>query len=149
MATIIYKHTQVGTSILVSLGAVALLMGAIAPTLDTLHWIPFLGLAGILLIGILFGTLTVEIDESKISCWFGFGLIRKEFPLAEVTDAVAVKNLWFYGWGIRYIPRGWMFNVSGLDAVEITFTSGKHFRIGTDQPRKLESAIRQGAGLGS
>ncbi|NER33375.1 MAG: hypothetical protein F6J93_04805 [Oscillatoria sp. SIO1A7] len=134
---------------MVSLGAVALLMGAIAPTLDKLSWIPFLTLAGLLLIGILFGTLTVEIDESKISCWFGFGLIRKEFLLAEVTDAVAVKNLWFYGWGIRYIPRGWMFNVSGLDAVEITSTSGKHFRIGTDEPRKLESAIRQGAGLPS
>lgn len=40
-----------------------------------------------------------------------------------------------------------MYNLGGLDAVEIGLTSGKSFRIGTPQPRELEQAIRQAAGL--
>jgi len=36
-----------------------------------------------------------------------------------------------------------MFNVSGLDAVEITLISGKRFRIGTDKPNKVVEAIIQ------
>ncbi|MDY7014940.1 MAG: hypothetical protein SVX43_15355 [Cyanobacteriota bacterium] len=65
------------------------------------------------------------------------------------TEAVAVKNPWYYGWGIRLTPRGWLFNVSGLDAVEISLNSGRHFRIGTDRPRELERAIRRAAHLSS
>jgi hypothetical protein len=42
-----------------------------------------------------------------------------------------------------------MFNVSGLDAVEIEQTDGKGFRIGTDEPKRLEAAIRKIAGEGS
>jgi hypothetical protein len=39
-----------------------------------------------------------------------------------------------------------MFNVSGLDAVELELISGKRFRIGTDHPEGLETAIRQATG---
>ena len=37
----------------------------------------------------------------------------------------------------------WIFNVSGFDAVEIKMENGKIFRIGTDEPKKLEHAILQ------
>jgi hypothetical protein len=46
-----------------------------------------------------------------------------------------------WGWGIRLTPRGWLFNVSGLDAVELTMTTGKHYRIGTYDPMGLARAI--------
>jgi len=39
-------------------------------------------------------------------------------------------------------PHGWLYNVSGLDAVEVTTKSGKKYRIGTDVPAELEQAIR-------
>jgi hypothetical protein len=45
------------------------------------------------------------------------------------------------GWGIRWTPASWMWNVSGFDAVEITYASGKRFRIGTNQPKELAAAI--------
>jgi len=35
----------------------------------------------------------------------------------------------------------WIFNVSGFDAVELIMKNGKIYRIGTDEPIKLESAI--------
>jgi hypothetical protein len=37
----------------------------------------------------------------------------------------------------------WIYNVSGFDAVEITMKNGKIYRIGTDEPLKLEQAISQ------
>lgn len=141
-----YGHTQTGTLVLALLVMVVLII-LVVPIINGWDWVfaPILG--GIVIVGILFGTLTVEIEGGRIRCWFGPGLIRKEFPLAEVTAAVAVRNRWYYGWGIRLTPHGWLFNVSGLDAVEITLASGKHFRIGTNQPKELEATIRQGAGL--
>jgi len=36
-----------------------------------------------------------------------------------------------------------IFNISGFDAVEIKIKNNKRYRIGTDEPVKLESAIRQ------
>ena len=38
--------------------------------------------------------------------------------------------------------NGWLFNVSGLQAVEIFLRSGKKYRIGTDEPERLVEAIR-------
>ena len=34
-----------------------------------------------------------------------------------------------------------IYNVSGFDAVEIQLKNGKIYRIGTDEPKKLEQAI--------
>jgi len=34
-----------------------------------------------------------------------------------------------------------MYNVAGLEAVELVLASGKKFRIGTDQPAELANAI--------
>ncbi len=47
---------------------------------------------------------------------------------------------WYYGWGIRgwLWPKMWIYNVSGFDAVEIKLKNGKMYRIGTDEPKKLE-----------
>ena len=39
-------------------------------------------------------------------------------------------------------PHDWLYNVSGLDAVEIVRISGKKFRVGTDEPRALVAALK-------
>ena len=61
----------------------------------------------------------------------------------QIADARQVRNRWYYGWGIRRVPGAWMFNISGLDAVELTLRSGKRFRLGTDDPQGLVFAIGQ------
>lgn len=140
----VYKHTQIGIVILAVLIVIAALIVVISLFADkvTPIWVPIAIVGFLVIIGILFGSLTVEVKAGKIRCWFGPGLIHREFNLAEVTEVKIVKNRWFYGWGIRRLPEAWMFNVSGLDAVQMGFSSGKKFRIGTDEPRKLEAAIR-------
>jgi len=63
--------------------------------------------------------------------------------LAAIRTCIVVRNRWWYGWGIRWTPRGWLYNVSGLAAVELTLTDGRRLRIGIDEPERLCEAIAQ------
>ena len=95
-----------------------------------------------ILLGLLFGTLTVVVDEERLSLRFGVGLIRKSIPLSGVRSFGSVRNPWYYGWGIRFTPRGTLYNVSGLSAIALLLKNGKHVRVGTDEPEALERALR-------
>jgi len=90
---------------------------------------------------LLFSILTVKVDGDEVSLRFGIGIIRKRFPLSEIESHSAVRNPWYYGWGLRRTPIGWLYNVSGLEAVEITMKDGSKVRIGTDDPAGLDAAI--------
>ncbi|MDH5696865.1 MAG: hypothetical protein OEZ00_09775 [Dehalococcoidia bacterium] len=92
---------------------------------------------------VLFPSLTVVIREEELLVQFGPGVIRKRFKLNEIESCQAVKNPWYYGWGIRQTPQGMLFRVSGLNAVQIKLITGKEYLIGTDVPQELEEAIRQ------
>lgn len=117
-------------------------LGATVPTASgtpaVLPWIA----ATLIAVGLLFATLTVTVADGCLTCRFGIGIIRRTIRLKDVRTAEAVRNRWYYGWGIRLVPQGWLWNVSGLNAVELTFTDGKRFRIGTDEPERLVAAIR-------
>lgn len=90
-------------------------------------------------------TLTVSIDEKYLEIKFGYGLFRKKFLLSEIVSAKQVKNHWYYGWGMRvwFWPKMYIYNVSGFDAVEIIMRNGNIYRIGTDTPMELQTALRQ------
>lgn len=90
-----------------------------------------------------FTSLKVTIDENYLRIKFGYGIFQKKFLLSDIDSAKAVKNCWCCGWGIRWCPSMWIYNVSGFDAVEIITKSGKVYRIGTDEPKKLESAVKK------
>lgn len=91
-----------------------------------------------------FSTLTVMVDDMYVRVKFGYGLVWKAFRVSDIASARAVKNHWYYGWGIRvwFWPYTWILNVSGFDAVELTMKNGRIYRIGTDEPVELEAAIR-------
>ena len=67
-----------------------------------------------------FHSLTVVVTAEEVRIRFGSGPIRKSFPVPAIRDSRPVRNHWYNGWGIRWIPGGWLFNVSGLSAVELT-----------------------------
>ena len=85
--------------------------------------------------------LTVKVGDGVLKLQFGLGVIRKRFLLEEIRAYRVVKNPWYYGWGIKFTPRGWLFNVSGFSAIELEMTSGKTYRIGTDDPEGLAIAL--------
>jgi hypothetical protein len=137
-----YKHTQIGYTVLIFVFVAVLVLAAAGYLAKTLHWM-LPAVAVLMLAATLFGSLTTEITDRDLRCVFGIGLIRKRFPLRSVVKVETVRNSWVWGWGIRYTPHGWLFNVSGLSAVELTRTDGKRVRIGTDRPDELARAIRQ------
>jgi len=154
-----YKHTQIGYLMLVVTLAVAALFAwaqvvarAEAPSVDSGTNFLFTSIMTLIVLVLAsFITLTVSIDEKYLRLKFGYGLFRKKFLLDEIVSATAVKNHWYYGWGVRLClwPKMWIYNVSGFDAVEIVMKNGKIYRVGTDDSSGLEAAIKQRVGLSS
>jgi hypothetical protein len=70
------------------------------------------------------------------------GLICKKIPLAEIAACEPIRIRWWYGWGIHLTPYGWLYNISGFDAVAIKLRDGRKFALGTDDPDGLAEAIR-------
>lgn len=92
----------------------------------------------------LFYGMTTILDPEKITVLFGIGLIKKRFALNKIKEVSVVKNPWYYGWGIRYVPHGKLYNISGLKGVELTFYStDRIIRIGTQDPAKLKNEIEK------
>jgi hypothetical protein len=92
---------------------------------------------------VLFSTLTVVVQDGAMDVFFGPGLIRRRIPLRRVREVRVVRNPWYYGWGIRLTPTGWLWNVSGLDGVEVQFDDCHRFRVGSDEPNRLAEALRR------
>ena len=89
-----------------------------------------------------FSMLTVLIDGDQIRVYFGRGWPRKTILRSAVASIRQVRNRWWYGLGIiRWIARGALWNVWGLDAVELELKSGRIFRIGTDDAGGLVAAL--------
>ena len=106
-----YKHTQIGYLLIIALGAATLLIGRLT-IITRLNPGAILLLVLIILFLAIFATLTVEVKEETRNIQFGIGIIRKRFSLKDVQTYRAVKNPWYYAWGIHVIPNGLIFNVS-------------------------------------
>jgi len=139
----VYRHRQVGTLSLFVLGFGALLSGAVLIFEPARPLMAGLALVTLLLCILLFWSLTVEVTADKLTVSFGPGVIRKSFQVEDIHNVRVVRNSWWYGWGIRLTPHGWLFNVSGFDAVELELKNNRKFRIGTDDPQQLLTAIRR------
>jgi len=141
-----YRHTQVGVPAIVVVLVLLALVGSVGAIGGSA--VPVVVAAAVLvLVGVLFSALTTEIADGELRCSFGPGWIRRRIPLVSIEDAVVVRNRWWYGWGVRLTPYGWMFNVSGLDAVQLHLRSGRRFRVGTDRPGELARALREAIGM--
>jgi hypothetical protein len=141
----LYRHTQVGWTLIVLVVAVVLAeltivaFGAPQRTLALALSGALVAVVAVMLA--LFSTLTVAVDDRAVRLWFGLGSLRREVMLADVTYARKVRNHWYAGWGVRIIPRGRLYNVGGLDAVELEMDNGRVVRVGTDQPDALLAAV--------
>ena len=148
-----YKHTQIGylmlsitLVVLVFFTWIQITARAEPPSYNSGTNFAITALMALILIVLAsFITLSVSVYENQLRIKFGYGIFRKKFLLSEIASARRVKNHWYYGWGIRvwFWPYMWIYNISGFDAVEIIMRNGKIYRIGTDEPEKLETAIKQ------
>jgi len=146
-----YKHTQIGYLMMIAVLAVLVLFTwayitarAETPSVDSgTNFAVTATMVLVLFVLSSFTSLQVFIDEKFLQIKFGYGIYQKKFSLNDIVSAKTVKNHWYYGWGIRcwFWSKMWIYNVSGFDAVEIKLKNGKTYRIGTDEPKKLEQTI--------
>ena len=137
----IYQHKQAGTLIQWSLAAVTALVALLALCVPAPLGAGGTVVAILMICLVLFHSLTVTVTTDTIVAAFGPGLIRKTFRVENIRAARVVRNPWYYGWGIHLTPHGWLFNVSGFDAIEIEQKNKRNFCIGTDEPARLLAAI--------
>jgi len=137
--TTIYKHTQVS---LATVSAMAIALAAV------IWWsvrasgpVPVTTVVLLLCVAILFSTLTVIVRDGAMHVFFGPDLIRRRIPLRRIREVRVVRTPWYYGWGVRLTPSGWLWNVSGLDGVEVQFDDGHRFRVGSDDASGLAAAL--------
>ncbi|MHC4820092.1 MAG: hypothetical protein ACYTDX_00050 [Planctomycetota bacterium] len=143
-----YEHRQFGLVITLSLAAA--LAFCTAMTFATGEWIITGSISAIIsLVIFLFHALTVRVDSRQVTVLYGFGPLRFRWAVKGIQAVRRVRNRWWYGWGIKFTPHGWLFNVHGLDAVEIEFDTGKRIRIGTDEPDRLLHALERASGQAS
>lgn len=140
-----YHHTQ--RALLISLVCLALAGLDVAVTWRSGNWpaitFPLIFVA----IVVLFSSLTVEVDDSELRWHFGPGLWSYRLPLSDIEKVSVVRNHWWSGFGIRTRPGFRLYNISGLDAVELRLKSNEVRRIGTDDPQGLAEALKAQAGM--
>ncbi|MGQ9620599.1 MAG: hypothetical protein ACUVTX_06385 [Bacteroidales bacterium] len=143
-----YKHTQPGIfSIIIILPIlIFLIILFILSGFDNIVSTIIFGVVITLLFVclLIFYKLTITINTTHISFSLGTGLIKRKFSLNDIEKCRPVKNSVWYGIGIRFIPDGWLYNVSGLYAIELTFKNKKSkIRIGTDKPEEISGIINK------
>ena len=135
-----YEHTQIGHVIIWSLLAIILIVSGFAGLSH--REIPLVVSIILLVCLVLFYKLRITIEDETLCASFGPGIIRKRVRLAEIVGCEQIRIRWWYGWGIHLTPFGWLYNVSGLDAVAITLRAGRKFALGTDDPHGFLAALR-------
>lgn len=98
----------------------------------------------LVLIYLLFYGMTTRIGADTIEVSFGIGLIRKRIQIQRIKSVDTVKSPWYYGWGIRIIPHGMLYNITGTDGVELTFKdTNRIVRIGSRDAATLKNEIEK------
>jgi hypothetical protein len=101
----------------------------------------------ILFTGILlaFYGITIIVTDKHLKIKFGIGFYSKKIDLASINTVAVVKTPFCYGYGIRIIPNGLLYNLGRKHAIEIKLKKKKQvFQIGTNDLEKLKEAIEEG-----
>jgi len=144
METKIYK--QFGTfSVILLLPLLLIFIGVMFKSgfsTDPITIILLFAVVTILICLLIFYQLEIRISNDSISFSLGIGLVGKSYKFSEIKACKAVTNSALNGIGIRILSNGWLYNVTGLKAIELQFKNRKSvIRIGTDKPEEIANLI--------
>jgi hypothetical protein len=143
-----YKYTQVGvaTILLILLAGVFTAYVVIAGLSSSPGPVQ-LGI-GLLVVGLFilalasFYSFTIQIVAGELTFWFGFGVGRKSFAINEIQSIDIVDTPWYYFWGIKSIPGGWLYSIApGGEALELVLGDSKKIQLGTNHPTEIKERI--------
>jgi uncharacterized membrane protein YfcA len=136
-----YEHTQRGTVVQIALLIGAVLCFALAQFLPAPPFVVPMVLIVLVTFAYMFSSLTIQVTDRALHWCFGPGMFRKQVSLTDIKTVETTRTRLLEGWGIHKTSRGWLYNVSGFDAVLITLQGGTSILLGTDEPDRLRSAI--------
>ena len=136
----LYQHKQIGTALLLVMGVVILFVSLIALDKNSEVIWPLIIIVG--LISFLFHSLNIKVNTSEINWSFGPGFWKKSVKLEAVNSVRVINTKWYYGLGIRYIPSGWLYTVSGTKAIQLELKDGSKINLGTNDPDSLVEVIK-------
>ncbi|MGA3038467.1 MAG: hypothetical protein ABSE64_13395 [Vulcanimicrobiaceae bacterium] len=146
-----YEHRQVGWVTVILLFAIAaaisIAAGITAPSerLLSYSFVPIL-----MVVAALFSTLTVRVTDKRMMWFFGVSGIGRSVAVSEIASIRPIKTSILEGWGVHLTWHGWLWNVSGFNAVQIVLRSGTRFAVGTPEPQAVIDAVQSaGGGTGS
>jgi hypothetical protein len=90
--------------------------------------------------------VVVRPGEVEIHMW---PFRRKVIPVQDIVEyepRTYRPILEYGGWGIRFGPRGWAYNVSGNRGVQLRLRDGKRILIGSQKADELARAIAEARG---
>ncbi|MEO8385034.1 MAG: hypothetical protein ABI583_07330 [Betaproteobacteria bacterium] len=145
-----YSHRQIGTQSLIAHSVGFIILGWLFFRVDLVGVsLPMFAALAMLLgvSSVAFTTMicTVNDGEFRVACGL-FGWPDKRVALDDIAGVLPTKTALISGFGIRITTRGWLYSVSGRDAVIVGLRDGKQFLIGSDEPIKLADAINQALG---
>lgn len=141
-----HKETQFGWFVIVLMLAVLAFLSScyfFQWGTNPINLTGYIGLSILFLVCfLLFFKMKTVLDDSHINISYGIGLIQKKIKLDGVKAVRVVRNRWYYGLGIKILKNGTLYNIHGLNAVELELKKKpKIIRIGTGDPQKLKFEI--------
>lgn len=142
-----YDRTQVGWLVINLMVLVILVMSAAYLSQWGTRPLPLYGfiiLATVFCFFLLmFFKMRIRINDQGIHIIYGIGLVHIRIKPERIQRAEIVRVPWYYGLGIRVTPRGMLYSIQGLDAVEIEYLKGSRKRVllGSDDCRNLKNFI--------
>jgi hypothetical protein len=148
------KYTQFGTfSVAIMLPLLLLFTGLLIKsgvTNSPEFYINALLVLTFIICLLIFYKLTIIVNKTNVSFKLGIGLIGKSYNISNLKSCRPVTNSPFYGIGIRMLPDGWLYNVTGLKAIELQFRNKKSVvRVGTNRPEEISELVQSLIGGGS
>jgi hypothetical protein len=140
------KYTQFGTFSVIALLPILIVFGILSIKTGingSFEFTIMLLVALTFLICLLtFYKLTIKVSSTQVSFKMGVGLWHKSYKLSEIASCKPVKNAIFWGIGVRMLPNGWLYNVSGFKAIELRFKNRTSVvRIGTNRPEEISELV--------
>lgn len=142
-----YLHTQHGWPIRIAFGLTSLgflVMASVRPfSGPTPAALLIVGAVVTAVLGVLWSRLTIRVDGHHLRWSFGLGWPSFSVLLGDIATVEVTRTTFLQGWGIRRMRRGWLYNITGSDAVLVRRKDGRQVLLGTDEPRRLSSAIER------
>ena len=142
---IVYQRIQFARTTVLAKLYLILLLALVVGFLDPDTALPSLALmASVFVTAVLFlgfRSLMVTVTPSEVELAYSLGWPSKRIERSRITSVEPLQIPWWNGGGMHLISRGWIWNIWGIETVQLTFSDGSRLLIGTDDPEGLTSAL--------